>query len=59
MRAFPNGNALILHIEAVAGYDKGGGMQMYYDDRKQNPWEAKDPKPPVIQSGHLEKRRAY
>jgi len=23
------------------------------------PWELKDPKPPVIQSGHMENRRAF
>ncbi len=28
------------------------------DDEKQAPaWEMKDPKPPVIQSGHLEDKR--
>ena len=26
------------------------------DEKKTVPWELKDPKPPVIQSGHLENR---
>ena len=29
---------------------------MKEDERKPNPWEAVDPKPPVIRSGHLENR---
>ncbi len=28
------------------------------DEKKENTWEMKDPKPPVIQSGHMENRRA-
>jgi len=26
------------------------------EDKKPVPWELKDPKPPVIQSGHMENR---
>lgn len=29
---------------------------MKEDEKKNVPWEAKDPKPPVIQSGHMETR---
>ena len=29
---------------------------MKEDEKKPIPWEAKDPKPPVIQSGHMESR---
>ena len=29
---------------------------MKEDEKKQIPWEAADPKPPVIHSGHLENR---
>ncbi len=29
---------------------------MKEDEKKTIPWEATDPKPPVIQSGHLENR---
>ena len=29
---------------------------MKEDEKKQVPWEAVDPKPPVIQSGHMENR---
>ncbi len=29
---------------------------MKEDEKKAIPWEAADPKPPVIQSGHLENR---
>ena len=27
------------------------------DEKKPIPWEVADPKPPVIQSGHMENRR--
>lgn len=30
---------------------------MKEDERKETPWEAVDPKPPVIRSGHLEDRK--
>ncbi len=29
---------------------------MKEDEKRQIPWEAVDPKPPVIQSGHMENR---
>ena len=29
---------------------------MKEDEKKQNVWEAVDPKPPVIRSGHMENR---
>lgn len=29
------------------------------DEKKPIPWEMTDPKPPVIQSGHMENRREY
>jgi hypothetical protein len=29
------------------------------DERKPTPWEAVDPKPPVIRSGHMESKRNY
>lgn len=29
---------------------------MKEDEKKAQPWEAVDPKPPVIQSGHMEGR---
>ena len=33
-------------------------MKKENEERKPVPWEAVDPKPPVIQSGHMENRRA-
>ena len=30
---------------------------MKEEEKKAIPWEAVDPKPPVIQSGHMENRR--
>lgn len=30
---------------------------MKQDEKKSVNWEVKDPKPPVIQSGHMENRR--
>ncbi len=29
------------------------------DEKQPIPWEATDPKPPIIHSGHLENRRQY
>ncbi len=29
------------------------------DEKKEIAWEIKDPKPPVVQSGHMENRRAH
>lgn len=29
------------------------------EEKKPVPWEAVDPKPPVIQSGHMENRKAH
>ena len=30
---------------------------MKREEKKPSPWEAVDPKPPLIQSGHMENRR--
>ena len=32
------------------------GMKMKENEKKPTPWECKDPKPPVVQSGHMENR---
>ena len=32
-------------------------MKTENEDKKPIPWEIVDPKPPVIQSGHMENRR--
>lgn len=32
---------------------------MKEEEKKPIPWEATDPKPPVIQSGHLESRKQH
>ena len=29
------------------------------EEKKPIPWEMFDPKPPIVQSGHMENRRAY
>ncbi len=29
------------------------------EEKKPVPWEMADPKPPIVQSGHAENRRAY
>ena len=40
--------------------DTGTGRENMKEDEKKLPnWEMVDPKPPVIQSGHLEDRRCY
>ncbi len=31
---------------------------MKQEEKKPIPWEAKDPKPPVVQSGHMENRHS-
>ncbi len=30
---------------------------MRQEEKKPIPWEVKDPKPPVVQSGHMENRK--
>ena len=37
----------------------GGGMRMHEEEKKPTPWEAGDPKLPVVKSGNQENRRAY
>lgn len=32
---------------------------MKREEKKQPDWEVKDPKPPVVRSGHMEDRRQY
>ena len=32
---------------------------MHEEEKRPTPWEAGDPKLPVVRSGHMEKRRAY
>lgn len=39
--------------------EKGKVKAVKHDEKKENAWEIKDPKPPVIQSGPMETRRAY
>ena len=34
-------------------------MSMKREEKKEPDWEVKDPKPPVVQSGHMENRRQY
>ena len=55
----PEGIPIFLHIRPLDGYDIPGGMTMRQEEKKPLPWEARDPKPPVVQSGHFENRRAY
>lgn len=46
------------HESLVPGNTGFGGMDMKKETRKNpQPGEAYDPKPPVIQSGHMENRR--
>ena len=41
------------------GKMKPGGKAMKEDEKKLPNWEMVDPKPPVIQSGHLENRKQH
>ena len=34
-----------------------GGLSMRQEEKKPTPWEMKDPKPPVVRSGHMENRK--
>ncbi len=34
-------------------------MKEKEEEKKPIPWEATDPKPPIIHSGHMENRRAH
>ena len=38
--------------------DMQGGKKMKQEEKKPITWEAADPKPPVVQSGHLENKKA-
>ena len=35
----------------------GGVMMKKEDEKKPITWEVADPKPPIVQSGHMENRR--
>jgi hypothetical protein len=35
-----------------------GGIRMKEKEKQPIPWEAKDPKPPIVHSGHMENRKA-
>ena len=35
-----------------------GGNTMKQEEKKAPNWEMQDPKPPVVQSGHMENRKA-
>jgi hypothetical protein len=37
--------------------NKKGGVNLRKDEKKPLSWEVADPKPPVIQSGHMEGRK--
>ena len=50
---------LFLYVFGPAAHNIGGGMHMHEEEKKPTPWEAGDPKLPVVQSGHFEKKRAY
>lgn len=55
----PDGIGGFLHISQLFAHANGGkdGTHMKQDEKQPIPWEAKDPKPPVIHSGHLENRK--
>ena len=42
---------------SFSGAYYGRGEKMKEEEKKPVPWEAVDPKPPVVQSGHMENRR--
>lgn len=48
---------ILLHNLPWQGKATAGGSRMKQEKEKQpKPWEMVDPKPPVIQSGHMENR---
>ena len=58
---FARGN-LFLNDMAALGKNKenkGVAAMKKEEEKKPIPWEMVDPKPPVIQSGHMENRRAH
>ena len=40
-------------------HNMGGGMMMHEEEKKPVPWEAADPKLPVVRSGHFENKRVH
>lgn len=49
--------ASFLYALGPSGKTKPGGIKMKQDEKKPITWEAADPKPPIIQSGHMENRK--
>lgn len=41
---------------AATAYTSAEVTHMKEEEKKPRPWEAVDPKPPVVQSGHLESK---
>ena len=54
-----NWKRFFLYLFKMNGHHSCGGMRMREEEKKPSPWEAGDPKLPVVQSGHFENRRAY
>ena len=50
-------NYNLSHQSASLAHTIAGVRNVKEEEKKPVPWEAVDPKPPVIQSGHLENRR--
>ena len=50
---------LFLYVFGPAAHNIGGGMHMHEEEKKPTPWEAGDPKLPVVKADNMEKRRAY
>lgn len=53
----PNINENLQHPFSVPVHTMPEVKEMKEEERKPVPWEAVDPKPPVIRSGHMENRR--
>ena len=58
----PGENLRVHNFYPTAENSFKGGMKMRKEEKQEEkkpiPWEVADPKPPVIQSGHLEQRKA-
>jgi hypothetical protein len=54
-----NADRVRVHSFQAVGENKDERMRkMKQDEKKPIPWEVADPKPPVIQSGRMENRKA-
>ena len=58
-----HGNSFPVSVDnfpfSVAKYGRKEGKTVKQEEKKPVTWEVADPKPPVVQSGHMENKKQY